>query len=156
VTGGRLDISMTPEEIEAYLGERRTIRLATVGADGEPHVVPLWFVWTGGAVFMNSTLGNVTLRNLAAHPAATGSVDDGESYGELRGVLIHGPVEPTADDPRLPAVAEAWSNKYLGGNPVPYTRWRNRVWLRQAPVRLTSWDFRKIPAARAARAEREA
>ena len=156
MTVGKLDISMRPEEIEAYLTEHRTIRLATVSGAGEPHVVPLWFVWMEGVVFMNSTLGNVTIRNLDRNPNATGSVDDGETYDELRGVLIHGPVEQTDDDPRLPAVAEAWSHKYLGGNPVPYRRWRNRVWLRQTPHRLTSWDFRKMAAARARRAAEEA
>jgi nitroimidazol reductase NimA-like FMN-containing flavoprotein (pyridoxamine 5'-phosphate oxidase superfamily) len=149
----KLDLSLTPEELEAFLASQRTIRVATCGQSG-PQVVPLWFVWVEGTVFMNSTLGNVTIRNLQADPRATGTIDDGVTYDELRGVLVQGSVEWAAGDPRLDVVKEAWSDKYMGGNPVPYDRWKDRVWFRLAPKRITSWDFRKIPEAKArARAE---
>ena len=131
----KLDLSLTAPELESFLSGQRTIRLATATPTGQPHVVPLWFV---------------TIQNLERNPAATGSVDDGEAYEELRGVLVQGRVEWAAGDPRLEAVKEAWSKKYMGGEPPPYDRWKNRVWFRLAPHRIASWDFRKIPAARAA------
>jgi len=153
----KLDLSLSPDELESFLAGQRTMRLATATPRGRPHVVPLWFVWVDGTVFMNSTLGNVTIRNLQRNPVATGSVDDGDVYEELRGVLVQGEVEWAADDPRLETVKHAWSTKYMGGNPVPYDRWKNRIWLRLVPRKLTSWDFRKIPAAKAkARPESEA
>lgn len=152
---GKLDLSLTPEELESFLETQRTVRLATASPDGRPHVVPLWFVWVDGTVFLNSTLGNVTIRNLEANPQATGSIDDGEAYDELRGVLVHGRVERADGDPRVAAAKELWSVKYMGGNPVPYDRWKNRVWLRLTPSSIASWDFRKIPEAKA-RAKAEA
>jgi hypothetical protein len=144
----RLDLSLSPEELEGYLSSQRTIRLSTVNDDGTPHIVPLWFVWLDGTVFMNSTLGNLTLRNLQRDPRATGCVDDGETYEDLRGVVLHGPVDVGAADSRLGEVEGRWSSKYLSGNPVPFGMWKGRVWLRMVPVRETSWDFRKIPQAR--------
>jgi nitroimidazol reductase NimA-like FMN-containing flavoprotein (pyridoxamine 5'-phosphate oxidase superfamily) len=143
-----LDLSLTREELDRFLSEQRTIRLATASLEGRPHVVPLWYVWVDGTVFMNSTLGNVTIRNLERNPRATGSVDDGHAYDELRGVLVYGVVERADDDPRLDTVMHRWSEKYMGGNPLPYARWRNRAWFRLAPTTITSWDFRKIPAAK--------
>lgn len=145
----KLDLSLTPEELDDYLTSQRTVRLATADQEATPHVVPLWFVWHDGAMFMNSTLGNVTVRNLERNPVATAAVDDGDSYDELRGVLLTGPVERTDDDPRLREVGRRWSVKYLGGNPLPYPRWKGRVWLRMRPERTVSWDFRKIPEAKA-------
>jgi nitroimidazol reductase NimA-like FMN-containing flavoprotein (pyridoxamine 5'-phosphate oxidase superfamily) len=144
----RLDLSLTDDEVQAYLSEQRTIRLATCGPRG-PQVVPLWFVWLDRTVFMNSTLGNVTIENLRQEPVAAGTVDDGEAYDVLRGVLVQGQVQWADRDPRLEPVKETWSEKYMGGNPVPYDRWKNRVWFCLVPQRLTAWDFRKIPAARA-------
>ena len=82
---------------------------------------------------------------------AAGVVDDGEAYDALRGVVVTGRVEVAEDDPRLAAAERAWSEKYLAGNEPPYRRWRNRVWLRLVPERTASWDFRKIPEARARR-----
>jgi hypothetical protein len=105
---------------------------------------------------MNTTLGNVTVRNLEANPQAAGVVDDGEGYGELRGAILRGPVERAEGDERLDAVRERWSHKYLAGNPAPFDRWRNRVWLRLVPREVASWDFRKIPEARAREKAREA
>lgn len=147
----KLDLSMTDQEREAYLSEERTIRVATIGADRVPHVVPLWFVWHEGIVFLNSTRGNPTVENMLRDGRAAGVVDDGATYDSLRGVVITGRVEVAEDDRRLPVAERAWSEKYLGGNEPPYRRWRGRVWLRLVPERIASWDFRKIPEARARR-----
>jgi nitroimidazol reductase NimA-like FMN-containing flavoprotein (pyridoxamine 5'-phosphate oxidase superfamily) len=145
----KLNLSLSLAELKAYLGTQRTIRLATSSREGTPHVVPLWFVWLDGVIFLNSTQGNVTIRNLEENPTATGAVDDGESYDELRGVLLHGTVQWADGDDRLDTVMQMWSEKYLAGNPVPYGKWKNRVWFRLVPTKLTSWDFRKIPEAKA-------
>jgi len=153
----KLDLSLSPGELESFLGAQRTIHLATATPRGRPHVVPLWFVWVNGTVFMNSTLGNVTIRNLRRSPEATGSIDDGDVYEELRGVMVHGEVEWADDEPELETVKRAWSMKYMGGNPVPYDRWKNRIWFRLVPRKITSWDFRKISEAKArAQAQSEA
>lgn len=148
---GRLDLSLDAAELEAYLAEQRTVRLATASAEGTPHVVPLWFVWLDGAMFLNSTLGNVTVTNALRSGVAAGVVDDGDAYGTLRGVTLTGRIERADDDPRLREVERRWGEKYLGGAEPPFRRWRNRVWLRLVPARVASWDFRKIPEARARR-----
>jgi hypothetical protein len=152
----RLDLALPPEDLDGFLRSQRTARVATVRPGGDPHVVPLWFVWHGGALFLNSTLGNPTVENMLRTGRAAAVVDDGESYDVLRGVALTGRVERAEDDPRLPDVERAWSDKYLGGGELPYRRWRDRVWLRLAPERTSSWDFRRIPEARARRAAREA
>jgi hypothetical protein len=154
----KLDITLTPEEIDSFLIDQRTVRLATAGAGG-PHVVPLWFVWLERSMHMNSTAGNVTIVNLADDPRAAAVVDDGDGYDSLRGVVLHGPVTvgvAAVPASRLDAVEAAWSAKYLSGNPVPFDTWRNRVWMRLDPEHVSSWDFRKIPAARARRVAKHA
>jgi hypothetical protein len=60
-------------------------------------------------------------------------------------------MEEADSDERLPAVREAFGRKYFGGNEPPYERWRNRFYLRLTPDDVSSWDFRKIPEARARR-----
>lgn len=154
---GELDLSLTREELEPYLRSQRTARVATTGPGGSPHVVPLWFVWQDGTLFLNSTLGNPTVENMLRSGRAAVVVDDGDEYDVLRGVTLLGRVEKAEGDPRLPQVEREWSEKYLGGKEVPYRRWRDRVWLRLVPERTASWDFRKIPEAKARRdAERRA
>lgn len=148
---GRLDLSLSEAEMEPYLRSQRTARVATTDDGGRPHVVPLWFIWHDRTLFLNSTLGNPTVENALRTGRAAAVVDDGDDYDDLRGVTLSGRVEQAEDDPRLPQVEREWSEKYLGGKEVPYRRWRNRVWLRFIPEHIASWDFRKIPEAKARR-----
>jgi hypothetical protein len=148
----KLDISLVPGELEDYLSTQPTARIATADAAGTPHAIPLWFVWLEGSVFLNSTLGNVTVDNLTRSGKATAVIDDGDAYDTLRGVVLTSRAERADDDPRIPEVERLWSEKYLGGNPVPYGAWRNRAWFRLDPETTASWDFRKIPQAKARRA----
>lgn len=145
----RLDLSLSDQELDEFLMAQRTTRVATTGEDGTPHVVPLWFVWHGGVLYLNSTLGNPTVENLLRTRQAAAVIDDGQTYDSLRGAVLTGVAERADGDPRLPEVEKTWSEKYLGGGELPYRRWRNRVWLRLSPARIASWDFSKIPAARA-------
>jgi nitroimidazol reductase NimA-like FMN-containing flavoprotein (pyridoxamine 5'-phosphate oxidase superfamily) len=145
----RLDLSLSDQELDEFLMSQRTTRVASTGEDGTPHVVPLWFVWHGGVLYLNSTLGNPTVENLLRTGQAAAVIDDGQTYDSLRGVVLTGVAERVDGDPRLPAVERTWSEKYLGGGELPYRRWRNRVWLRLSPARVASWDFSKIPEARA-------
>jgi PPOX class probable F420-dependent enzyme len=145
----KLDIAMTDEERAEYLAEQRTMRLATVGEDGEPQVIPLWFAWVGGVMFFNTTLGNLSVRNIEANGRAASTVDDGDSYEQLRGIVVRGRaarVEP--DDEVLDAVKREHGRKYFAGALPPYDAWRNRSWFRLDPAETTSWDFRKIPEAK--------
>ena len=47
-------IMMTPAELDSFLAEQRTCRVATVSADGRPHVSALWFVWDGSSLWLYS------------------------------------------------------------------------------------------------------
>lgn len=147
----KLDISLSDRELDEYLAVQRTTRVATAAEDGTPHVVPLWFVWLDGVLFLNSTLGNITTDNMIETGKATAVMDDGDTYEALRGAVVTARVARADDDPRIADAERTWSNKYLGGNPVPYRTWRNRAWFRLDPERIASWDFGKIPEARARR-----
>jgi hypothetical protein len=49
-------IAMTAAEVDEFLADERTCRVATAGKDGRPHVVPLWFVWDGTALWLSSVV----------------------------------------------------------------------------------------------------
>jgi hypothetical protein len=79
-------------------------------------------------------------------------VDAGEEYGELRGVELRGRVEVVGEVPRtgepvpeLDVPEQAFADRYSGGTIVRDGR---HAWLRLVPDKITSWDFRKIDAAR--------
>jgi PPOX class probable F420-dependent enzyme len=144
--GGR--IAMTPQERDAYLAEARTCRVATVGADGAPHVSALWFVWDGSAIWLNSIVKSQRWVNLARDPRVSLLVDDGHDFSELHGVELIGSVEAVGEAPRTgephPELAEPerlFGEKYAGGS---FTFDGRHAWLRLVPEKIVSWDFRKM------------
>ncbi|HWM02655.1 MAG TPA: pyridoxamine 5'-phosphate oxidase family protein, partial [Actinophytocola sp.] len=43
----RAQITMTSEEITVFLAAGKVANLATIGPNGRPHLVPLWYVPRG-------------------------------------------------------------------------------------------------------------
>ncbi|MEX1288352.1 MAG: pyridoxamine 5'-phosphate oxidase family protein, partial [Acidimicrobiia bacterium] len=50
----RPDISMTPDEVDAFIASQRTLQVATLGHDGFPHLAPMWFVVEDGRIVFRS------------------------------------------------------------------------------------------------------
>jgi len=90
----RDQIRMSDAEVLAFLEEERTVVCATNGRRGWPHLMPLWYVLrpTGdeGApeVWAWTFAKSQKAKNLERDPRATLQVEAGESYEQLRGVML--------------------------------------------------------------------
>lgn len=129
---------MSEAERDAYLATERTCRVATVGTDGHPHVVPLWFVWDGSALWLWSLTRSQRWADVVREPRVSAVVDSGEEYDVLRGVEISGLAAPTGDGPRT-----EFARKYHGSD--EFVDDGRHAWLRIEPTKIVSWDFTKIP-----------
>ena len=47
------------------------VELATLSAKGRPFVAPIWFVASGGAIYMTTNPGSRAGRNIGVHPDVT-------------------------------------------------------------------------------------
>ena len=146
-------ISMTAEERDAYLIDERVCRVASVGADGNPHVTPLWFIWDGTHFWLNSIVKSQRWVDLQRHPNIAIVVDGGREFFELHGVEIEGSVAVIGEVPRevtlnpeLAPIELAFARKYA--NSESFHVDGRHGWLRVTPTKITSWDFRKNPALR--------
>src|SRR3954453_21476694 len=92
-------IAMTESELDAFLTDQRTCRVATVGSTG-PDVAPLWFAWHAGSVWLTSITRSQRWIDLERDPRVAVVVDTAEAYGELRGVELRGRVEVVGEVPR--------------------------------------------------------
>ena len=99
-TNQRSAIVLTDEEIEQFLEGSRSMTLATVGADGTPHLVAMWFAVIDGDICFETKAKSQKAVNLRRNPKVSCLVEDGVTYEELRGVAIEGTAE-VIDDPDL-------------------------------------------------------
>lgn len=142
-------IMMTPHEVDAFLAEQRTCRVATVSKDGRPHVGALWFVWDGTSLWLYSIVRSQRWTDLLRDPRVSVVIDDGVEYGELRGIELSGTVEFVGEAPRtgepvpeLETPERLFPAKNFGLDTMPHDG--RHAWLRLTPERMASWDFSKI------------
>ncbi|MGX1811474.1 PPOX class F420-dependent oxidoreductase [Nocardia sp. NPDC055321] len=121
--------TMTDDQWRAFVSTgTRTGKLATVSADGGPHVAPVWFDLDGDDLVFHTRKGSVKARNLARDPRAVISVDNDRPPFSF--VLLRGRAT-TSDDPgdvrywarRLAVryVGEARAREYAVRNSGPET-----------------------------------
>ncbi|MFN2466248.1 MAG: pyridoxamine 5'-phosphate oxidase family protein [Candidatus Dormibacteria bacterium] len=143
-------IAMTDEERDAFLSQELVCRIATVQADGSPHVTPIWFVWDGSAIWFYSIIKSQRWTNVVRDPRVSAVVDAGDAeYFQLRGVELIGEVEPVGEQPRvgtpnpdLDVPERLFGERYLAGTMAGYDE--RHAWLRLRPAKIVSWDFRKL------------
>ena len=90
----------------------RTGKLATVRADGRPHVVPVWFVVDDGDIVFNTWHTSVKARNLRRDHRATIAVDLQEPPYAY--VMIEGTVTISEDLAEIRRCAAAIGGRYMG------------------------------------------
>ncbi len=151
----RDQIRMTDAELRAFLDEQRIVQVATVGPNGRPHLVPLWYVveeGNGDPVLRGWTFAkSQKARNLERDPRATISIDDGVQYQDLRGAMMECDVEVERDPEAVVPYGMALFERYgPGGELAPEVREmvlsqaQKRVGLRFVPTRVVTWDHRKL------------
>jgi nitroimidazol reductase NimA-like FMN-containing flavoprotein (pyridoxamine 5'-phosphate oxidase superfamily) len=92
---------------EQRLVRARNFWLATVAADGTPHLMPVWAVWLDGRLWFSSATGSRKARNLAAEPRCSLATDDA-----VEPVVAHGRAQRVTDRALLLAMLAAENAKY--------------------------------------------
>jgi PPOX class probable F420-dependent enzyme len=136
-------MSLDDARIERFLATKDVVVLATVGADGAPLAMPMWFLHGPSELTMISVAGTLKVRNLGRDPRVC-VVAEGGPKGEVRGVAVHGRAEFLAAGPARAALAERFVAKYQpylerrwGGRTMP----DDRVMFRIVPSRVRSWGL---------------
>ena len=143
---------MSEAEVVAYLAERRDATLASVGRDGFPHQVAMWFLPEPDRLVMWTFRRSQKAVNLGRNPRASFLVQDGDSYDTLRGVSVQGEAQLVEDGDEVLRIGHALHARYGAAYGEDSEVYRTVV-ERQAPkrvgivlpmTRVVSWDFRRL------------
>ena len=142
----RQQIQLTTEEQAAFLRQHHKAAFATIDKDGFPHVVGMNYVVKDGAFYMTSYGKAQKVVNVRRNPKVGLMVETGDSYAELRGVMVRGHCEIIDDVDAVKATlagrAEGRVPREPGSGAVASAP--KRVVLKVVPHRVTSWDHRKL------------
>src|SRR6476469_8110763 len=117
---------MTAEERRRFLtAGTRTMKVATVRADGQPHVVPVWFVLDGDTVVFTTGEDTLKGRHLRRDPRVALCVD--EETPPFAFVLIEGTAELIRNAPDLLDWATRIAHRNMGAERAAAYGKRNAV-----------------------------
>ena len=146
-TNRRPQIRLTPDEQAAFFRERKKAAFATIDKDGFPHVVAMNYFAKDGAFWMTSYGKAQKVVNVRRNPKVALMVEAGDSYAELRGVMIRGRCEILDDVGAVKAAFASRTQAQADPNPVQpgaAASAPKRVVLKVVPETIISWDHRKL------------
>lgn len=150
-TNQRAQITMTDEEVTAFIERSRTATMATNGAAGVPHLIAMWYGVIDGKIYFETKAKSQKAANLRRDPRIAVMIEAGKTYDQLRGVAIEGDAviidDTTADEYWAPAISvfERYNGPYSEEmRPFVEIMMNKRVIVRIDPTRVRSWDHRKL------------
>lgn len=100
-------MSKIGSRMEKRLQSEHNIWVATVRADGRPHLTPTWFVWHDGKVYVCIDPNSVKARNLENNGQIALALEDGSSP-----IIVEGVGRSVAESDRPEAVVKEFRRKY--------------------------------------------
>ena len=149
----RAAITLTEAERQAYLADALTIILVSIGRDGYPHAVPMWFtIEDDGCYYMTTYARSQKALNFRRNPKAALLVESGKRYDDLKGVFIRGTAAVVDDLELCVHILTRIHYKHFGAladdvEELMRAQARKRVVLKITPERVASWDHRKLAGA---------
>jgi PPOX class probable F420-dependent enzyme len=147
----RDQIQLSQDEIVAFLAEEKVANIATVGPNGRPHLVPLWYVPHGDVLETWTFARSQKAANLRRLPQATILVETGTEYEKLRGVSMECDVELVTDVEKITAIGQQLMHRYnanqeaaTAGSQFVRLQAPKRVGLVCRPTKIVSWDHAKL------------
>jgi nitroimidazol reductase NimA-like FMN-containing flavoprotein (pyridoxamine 5'-phosphate oxidase superfamily) len=98
--------------IDAMLEQRLVANLATIGLDGEPNVVAMWFRREGQSILLPTSRFTRKARELRGHPRAAVMIDESRAGLNLRGIRVRGTVT-LLDGPQARALNRSIHTRYI-------------------------------------------
>jgi PPOX class probable F420-dependent enzyme len=115
--------------------------LTTVGSDGRPYTVPVWFLWDGNVALIFSQPQKQKIRNLRKNARVTLALDETKQGEDV--VIVEGTAE-VLDTPDISATLPAYVEKYgamiqnMGSTPESMAA-DFSVGIRLTPTKFRSW-----------------
>lgn len=148
-TNQRAQITLTDDEIATFIEQSRTATMATIGPDGLPHLVAMWYAVIDGALWFETKARSQKAVNLRRDSRMSVLVESGHTYNELKGVSLEGRGVVVEDPDALWAVGVSVWERYNGPyseelRPFVETMLHKRIAVRVDVERVRSWDHAKL------------
>ena len=146
-------VTLSDSEVQDLLGEEMKVQVATIGADGVPHLTTLFYVVVDGKIAFWTYGKSQKIANIRRDARVSALVEGGTDYAELRGVSITGRARLVEDYDEIKVIGSQVVTRMAGGvdlgdlgDQIVAKQAGKRVGVIIDPDHVASWDHRKMQA----------
>ena len=98
---------------DEFLKEQKILRLATVGKNKDPHVVPVWYRYNGKKFYIGTNAKTVKAKNVKKNNQVSCCVDIGINAPNIYGVLVKGNANLILESSKVKTIAKKILLRYF-------------------------------------------
>ena len=96
-----------------FLKTQKIIRIATIGKNKTPHIVPVWYMYSRGKIYIGTNSTTNKVKNLKRNNRISFCVDVGINSPEIFGVMGQGAANLILDLDKVRKIAKKILLKYF-------------------------------------------
>ncbi len=90
---------------DEFLKSQKVLRLATIGKDKTPHIVPVWYLYRSKKIYIGTNTSTQKARNLKKNTRVAFCVDVGINAPNIYGVMGEGYANLIVDKTKVKKIA---------------------------------------------------
>ena len=130
------------KKVASLIAHERVCSVATAGAEGRPHLVPVCHVLAGDKIYFGSGDDGRKVQNLRANPQIAITIDlYSDDWAQLRGVMVQGTARLIERGPRFKRARQRLYAKYPQYAKEADLSPSDSVIVEATPTHVFTWDL---------------
>lgn len=96
-----------------FIKSQKILRLATIDAQGNPHLVPVWYDYINGKFYIGTNTRTMKARNIKKNPRVSFCIDVGIKSPSIFGIMGVGKARLILENKRVQLVAKKILLRYF-------------------------------------------
>ena len=98
---------------DKFLKEQKILRLCTIDTNNFPHIVPVWFMFSEGKIYIGTDTKSQKIKNLKKNNHVSFCVDVGVNSPDIYGVMGQGIANIILEIPKMKTIAKKILLRYF-------------------------------------------
>ena len=98
---------------DEFLKTQKILRLATIGKNKTPHIVPVWYRYSGKKFYIGTSTKTVKAKNVKKNNKVSCCIDVGINAPNIYGVLVQGNADLILEKSKVKTIAKKILLRYF-------------------------------------------
>ena len=98
---------------DEFLRKQKILHLATISKDGSPHIIPVWYLYSGKKIYIGTNTKTEKAKNVKSHKKVSFCVDIGIHAPKIFGIMGKGNAKLITNKTKVSKLAEKILLRYF-------------------------------------------